>query len=115
MEMGSIQMQRRSRKKRWIAVGVAGVLLATYLGLRLLGSVVVADPGGQVVSATILAGNGARQPMHRLPGGTFATIPRIEGEIEVRCRNGSASRGGYVTPHMDEQLEVTSPCRLAMR
>jgi len=80
-----------------------------------MGSVLVADPDGQIASAAIVAGNGARQQMHRIPGGMFAAVPRIEGEIEVSCRDGSTARGGYVTPHMDARAKVTGPCRLVTR
>lgn len=97
----------RRGKRKWIAIGGACVLLVTYLSVVLLGYVIVVDHSGQVVSATIIGSDGvAQQPMYRLPGGRFVAIPRIEGEVAIRCRDGSVGRGGYVTPHMPERLEV---------
>ena len=108
-------MRRRAHITFWIAFGAVGILLVTYLVLRFLGSVVVADREGQAVSATIVAGDGTTQPMHRIPGRMFIAIPRIEGEIAIRCRNGSVAHGGYVTPHMDGRLRVAGACRLVGR
>jgi len=108
-------MQRGTRKRLWIALGAIGAFLAAYLILLLLGSVVIEDREGQIVSATIVGSNGAAQPMHRVPGGLFVAIPRIEGEVVVHCRNGTVGRGGYVTPHMDERLKVTGACGVRPR
>ena len=97
----------RRGKGKWIAIGGVCALLLTYLIIQLLGYVILVDHSGQVVSATIIGSDGAtQQPMYRLPGGRFVAIPSIEGDVEIRCRDGSVGLGGYVTPHMPEWLEV---------
>ena len=97
------------RRGKWIAIGGTCALLLTYLIIQVLGYVILVDHSGQVVSATIIGSDGAtQQPMYRLPGGRFVAIPSIEGDVEIRCRDGSVGRGGYVTPHMPERLEVRS-------
>ena len=108
-------MRRGAGKTRWIASAAIGGLLAAFLILRLLGLVIIDDPEGQVVSAAIVSGSGSTQPMHRIPGGRWIAIPRIEGEIAIRCRGGSVWHGGYVTPHMSERMTVTGACRIQAR
>lgn len=108
-------MRRGIGKTTWIAFAAIGGLLAAYLILLMLGTVIVYDPGNQVVSAAIVGGNGTTQPMHRAPGGFFVAIPRIEGEVGIRCRDGSVDHGGYVTPHMEQRLTVAGACRIETR
>lgn len=86
------------------SVAAGALLLAAYLWIA--GSAVVLDRNGQVVSAVVTDTPGRVQRLHRLPGGTFYAIPRWEGEIEIRCRDGSRQRGGYVTPHLHEWIQV---------
>lgn len=107
-------MRRGIGRTTWIALAATAGLLAAYLISLMLGTVVVYDPGGQVVSA-VLFGNGKTQPMHRAPGGFFVAIPHIEGEIAIRCRDGSSGHGGYVTPHIDERFTVAGACRIETR
>lgn len=99
-------MRGGTSRTTWTAIGGACALLVTYLVFELLGSVIVTDQTGQVVSATIIGSNGATQAMYRLPWGNFVAIPRIEGDVAIRCRDESVGRGGYVTPHMHARLEV---------
>lgn len=104
-------MRRGIGRTTWIVSAAIAGLLAAYLILPILGYVIVHDPGGQVVSA-VLFGNGKTQPMHRAPGGFFVAIPRVEGEVAIRCRDGSVDHGGYVTPHTDERFTVAGACRI---
>jgi hypothetical protein len=92
---------------KWSAIGAVGILLAAGL-CSFMGSVVVVDQDGQIISATIIASDGATQPLYRMPVHIWAAAPRIEGDIAIRCRDGSASRGGYVTPHQTVWIKIKS-------
>ena len=100
-------MRRWKPTAKWSAIVAVGFLLAACVGY-LMGSVVLVDQGGQIVSASIVASDGASQPLYRLPGHMFAAIPRIEGEISIRCRDGSARSSGYVTPHLHVWTKIGS-------
>ena len=89
----------------WMGFIVVALFAAT-LGLELAGSVVVVDPERRIVSARLIGG-GRSQPLHALPGNRFYGISKLEGAVEVRCRNGSTDVGGYVTPHLDTRLKMT--------
>ena len=73
------------------------------------GSVMVFDDTGDVVEA-VATDDRSEQRLYRLPGGTFYAMPRVEGEIEVRCRDGSKHRAGYVTRHFHTWVRVEVPC-----
>lgn len=90
-----------------ISTAVIGIL-AIVLIVVFAGSVTVRDPDGQVVSAQIVTSGGQSQSLGRIPGRRLFGIPKLEGEVEVVCRSGKVRRGGYVTPHMATELEVTS-------
>jgi hypothetical protein len=100
----------------WIAR--AGLLclfaaLAFWLYMGIVGSVWVFNRSGDDVHAVILVGD-REQQMLRLPGGTFFAFPEQDSEIEVRCRDGSSARGGYVTRHLQTSITVVaaSPCKV---
>jgi hypothetical protein len=93
-----------------LLLGAAALpLSAGYLWLA--GSAVVIDETGHVESAVVTDGR-SEQPLRRLSNGYFFAIPKIEGTIEVRCRNGALKKMGYATPHMDTKIKVygTTPC-----
>ncbi|WP_121114326.1 hypothetical protein [Croceibacterium ferulae] len=93
--------------RRRIIPAVAAATLA-LLGAMLwvMGSTVVIDRSRNVLSATITDSGGTTQALHRLPGRIFYTIPRIEGAIALRCRDGSREQWSYVTQHMHSWLHV---------
>ena len=73
----------------------------------------VHDDTGSVTAAVTTNGE-TEYPLYRLPDGTFFRVmPRFDGEIEVRCRDGSTHRGEYVTYHMNVSVRVIedAPCR----
>lgn len=95
-------------------VGIAAIVAVIALAvLYLAGSIVVVDREQQVASARVITSDGRAQPLYSLPGSVFYTVPRLEGEVEVHCRNGSTARWGYVTPNLHTRLEVQpgSDCR----
>ncbi len=98
----------------WVGITVI-VAVGGIAAFKLAGSVVVLDSERQVASARVVTGDGRAQSLHRLPGNPFYAVPKLEGVVEVRCRNGATARGGYVTPHMTTSLTVEpgSECRLA--
>jgi hypothetical protein len=87
-----------------LAVIAAALTLGALLWIS--GSAVVIDSTGSIVSATITDSSGATQPLHRLPGGLFYTIPRADGAIVLCCRNGAREQWGYVTPYLHSWLHV---------
>jgi len=48
-----------------------------------------------------------QQNLTDFPFGYFAAIPKVEGEVEVQCSDGSKVSGGYVTTHWKERVKVT--------
>jgi len=95
------------------SIGLVLVGLGVCAALWLAGSVVVLDPGGEAVSASLVASGAPSRALHRLPGGAFYGVPGGgKGEIEIRCRNGAGWRGDYVTAHMNTwvRLEPGSGC-----
>jgi hypothetical protein len=99
------------RQLAWLIVSSLFAALA-FAYLRIAGSAVVVDETGEVASAAIVNGLGHRQPLYRLWPGYFYAIPKLEGEIEIRCHDGSRRSGGYVTDYQDAKLRVTNskPC-----
>lgn len=92
---------------------VALVAVSSALGyVWFAGSAVVVDETGGVTSAVITNTDGVEQPLHQLWSGYFYAIPKVEGTVEVRCRDGSRKQWGYVTGHMHTKLRVggQTPC-----
>ncbi len=96
-----------------LGIGVFALAVVAYGYLWFSGSVTVHDETGSVRAAVVT--NGAIEyPLYRLPGGYFFRVmPRFDGEIEVRCRDGSTQRGEYVTHHHHTSARVIgdAPCR----
>lgn len=61
--------------------------------------VIVEDETGLAVVEARLSNSNEKQVLTKLPFGYFFGIPRLEGQFEVICSDGSTLRGGYVTPH----------------
>lgn len=91
----------------WLLGGLILVVAAAFLWLA--GSAVVIDETGDVVEAVITDSNGREQSLYRLWNGRFYAIPRMEGTIEVRCRNGRRKQWGYVTGHFHTTVRVVGP------
>jgi hypothetical protein len=101
--------------KRAVTLGIGLFVLAVvacgYVWFH--GSVTVHDETGSVTAAVITNGE-IEYPLYRIPGGAFFRVmPRFDGEIEVRCRDGSSHRGEYVTHHQHLSVRVIAdaPCR----
>jgi hypothetical protein len=95
-----------------LLVAVA-ILIPLVVGwFWLAGSAVVVDETGGVTSAVVTDDSGTEQPLHRLWNGYFYAIPKMEGTIEVRCRNGARKQAGYVTGHVHTKIRVVGhkPC-----
>jgi hypothetical protein len=77
-----------------IAVGCLVIAAAT---LAFSGSVVLLDPSRQVSSAQLIDGWGHKQPLLNL---TYVRVgvPKIEGTVQIHCKNGKVTERGYVTP-----------------
>lgn len=100
---------------KWTFVALCGLALFGWTYVQLKGSVIVRDETGRVESAVII-NSVAEWPLFRLPGGLFFRIPpRADGEIEVRCSDGSSARGGYVTnnTHISVRVVGDAPCQLS--
>ena len=89
-----------------LSIGLSALAVVGLGYVWLAGSVIVHDETGSVTAAVITNGE-IEYRLQRLPGGTFfRVVPRFDGEIEVRCRNGSVHRGGYVTHHTSVSVRV---------
>ena len=99
---------------RCAAIVTASILLVGWLIFQILGYAIIIDRTGRLISATIVADDGAKQGFNKLPGNLYFAIPRVEGEIALRCRDGSHEQGGYVTSHMHAwyELKAGSGCRI---
>ena len=99
------------RRLAWIGLGIAGLGLAGIFYVGIFGSAVVHDDTGEVTSAVVTNGR-EEQALLRLPGGLFFAVPRLEGTIEVRCRNGAKGSWGYVTGYTHTAVRVSGspPC-----
>ena len=87
-------------------IALMGLSLMIWLASSYTGYVIVRDDTGLVKDARVIGGI-RHQDLTDLPFGYFAAIPDVEGEIEVRCTDGSKVSGGYVTKHRKEMVEVT--------
>ena len=105
-------MDRRSTLRRPFFLGVLAIALMAFAYLWLEGSAVVVDETGGVASAVISNGAGREHRLRQLWSGYFYALPRLEGAIEVRCRDGSTKRAGYVTRHQHTRIRVVGdvPC-----
>ena len=108
-----LERRRRRRLKRlaWLMGGL-GLLAAAAMFVNIAGLVVVRDTTGQVVSAVVTDGYQV-QPLHHVRRGLFVTIPRMEGVVEIRCRDGSINQHGQVHAYMHTRVKVVGelPCR----
>ena len=71
----------------------------------------VSDPH-DVTSAARLAWSGGVKEMHRLPWGGYVVSVDGDAHIEVTCRDGRVSHGGYVTGMLADDYEITRNCEI---
>lgn len=87
-------------------IAFVGFSIVIWLTASYTGYVIVRDETGLAQNARVK--NAVRQQeLTDLPFGYFAAIPEVEGEVEVRCSDGSKVSGGYVTAHWKEKVKVT--------
>jgi hypothetical protein len=91
---------------------VAGACLAVAAAtLALTGSVVLFDPHREVASAQLIDGWGHKQPLLDL---TYLRIgvPKVEGAVQITCKNRSTVERGYVTPgaHTWQKMDRNTGC-----
>ena len=90
--------------RRWVLVG--GALLAVAAAALLFtGSVVLFDPHRQVASAQLIDGWGHKQPLLNLAY-LRVGVPKIEGAVQITCKNGKVIERGYVTPGLPTWQKV---------
>lgn len=85
------------RVRRIALLSAAIIVVGSALSLAFRGSVILVDVQREVKAAEIVDGWGQRQELTSL-GIAYAGVPRLEGTVEIRCRNGKVIRRGYVTP-----------------
>lgn len=88
-----------------LLVIAAGIAVAS-LELWWRGFVVVHDPGDRLETAAIATLEGAR-PMRLFTQGYWVGRPVADGSIELRCRSGTVTKVGYVTPAARTTHRVT--------
>lgn len=91
----------------WVICSVVGAAFV-LLSLHVMGLMVVRDTTGQIVSAAA-TNNREVHPLYAVPGGLFVGFTRVEGVIEIRCRDGSNSQRWYVTRTAPEWQTVVGP------
>jgi hypothetical protein len=96
------------RRLARVGIGMAGLGLVGICYVGVFGSVIVHDETGAVASA-VVTDDHREQALWRLPGGLFFAVPGMEGEVEIRCRNGARARHGDVTSFMHTAVRVTGP------
>jgi len=76
---------------------VAGCSVIAATILLFTGSVIVVDPHRQLASAQLIDGWGHKQPLLNLVY-LRVGVPRIEGAVQITCKNGRVIELAYVTP-----------------
>lgn len=102
------------KRTAWILVSLCVLSLAGWAYVWFYGSVIVYDDTGRVASA-VITNDDTEWPLFRLPGNVFFRVPpRGDGEIEVRCQDGSSARGEYVSHQMHVSVRVVedAACQL---
>lgn len=105
-------LERRSARGPAILIGAVIIVLVGAAYLWMAGSAVVLDETGAVESAYVVTRDGREQRLGRMWSGHFDAIPRLEGFIRVRCRDGSTKDTGYAAPHMHSRIRIAgeTPC-----
>lgn len=89
-------------RMRRVALVFASAVALTAVAALFTGTVVLIDPYGRAVSASLIDGWGQRQALVRLGfayvGFAYVGVPKIEGAIQIACANGKVIQGFYVTP-----------------
>jgi len=97
------------RLKRLMLI-VGGCLVVAAGTLAITGSVVLFDPQRQVASAQLVDGWGHDQPLLNLAY-VRVGVPRIEGAVQITCKNGRVGDGNYVTPGAPTWQKIDDNCR----
>ena len=97
----------------WIALATTVAVIATFVGaiFFVMNFTIVHDPHRVVVDARQVWTGGSK-PMTRLPWGAFIIYVEGEGGIEVTCRDGTVTDGGYVTGFMADDYSVSTDCEI---
>jgi len=95
----------------WVSLPL--LLVALLASIWVSGSVVVLDETAGVQQAWLTNQSGFEQRLTGPWGDRFFGIPKLEGEIELRCRDGAVLRAGYVGPGLHTWIKVLgpSPCQ----
>jgi len=77
------------------------------------GSVVLFDPERKVATAQLIDGSGHKQPLLNLAF-LRVGVPRVEGAVQIACKNGSVIERGYVTPglHTWQKMDGKDGCSI---
>jgi hypothetical protein len=78
-------------------VVVGGCFVVGAATLTFTGSVLLFDPQREVASAQLVDGWGHKQPLFNLAY-LRVGVPKVEGAVQITCKNGSVVERGYVTP-----------------
>lgn len=85
------------RTRRVGLLAAAAILIASVVTLLFTGSVVLFDLHDKVASAHLVDGWGHRQDLATV-GFAYVAVPHLEGTVEIKCKDGTTVRSGYVTP-----------------
>jgi hypothetical protein len=94
--------------KRLVLIA-GGFLVIAAATLALTGSVVLLDPSRQISSAQLVDGWGHKQPLLDLAY-VRVGVPKIEGAVQINCKNGKVVERGYVTPGVPTWQKLDNSC-----
>lgn len=77
---------------RRAAIVTASILLVGWLIFQILGYAIIIDRTGRLISATIVASDGAKQGFNKLPGNLYFAIPAWKARLRFAAGTARMSR-----------------------
>ncbi|MDG5749663.1 hypothetical protein P8R33_00920 [Qipengyuania sp. XHP0211] len=101
-----------SREGVWGIAAIFGTVGLGFSAFWFVSNYTILHNRHDVVTEARLVWTGGAKPMSRLPWGDY--IVRVDGDagIEITCRDGTVTNGGYVTGLMAEDYTVTRDCKI---
>jgi hypothetical protein len=100
---------RINQNALYIILGPATVALAGIVMLQVTGSVTVCDRTNATSAAWIESVEGMHN-LRPLPGNIYIGIPKYDGLVKVRCRNGSITPLAYATAGLHSWVTPELAC-----
>ena len=100
-------------RSHWIALATTIATIAAVIGgvFFVANFTIIHDPHGVVIDARQVWTSGTK-PMTKLPWGGYIIFVENEGGVEITCRDGTVTDGGYITGFMADDYSVSADCEL---